>query len=330
MLRNEPIRQSDALSRAVGISMAGSPVDVVAVVLNWRTSELAERCVESLLASRYDGSRAILVVDNNSGDDSADRLRSRFGDTIEVVESPENRGYAGGMNIGLVRAAELGAVYALLLNADIELEPNTLEELCRAAEVHSDGVLFGPRIFDVGRSEDRWFIGGRWDWGQGTIRIVRERVQEGLSSEPRRLEFVNGAAMFVRMSALEHIGMFDERFGLYFEESDLCSRAAAMGYTLWHVPRAHVWHVCGASMSKSSGCAKMDLGQYYRTRNRLLWGRKNLSGLHLAIFWLNILFRWPVKFILLVASGRVSKARGLVKGVSDFVRGRYGMIAVDL
>lgn len=296
------------------------------IVLNWRTPELAERCVGSVLASQFDGSLVPIVVDNNSRDGSVDRLRSCFGNQVELIESEENCGYAGGMNIGLARAAELNARYALLLNADVELELDSIYELYRVAEGNPGGGLFGPRIFDVGKPSDRWLVGGRWDWWQGTIRILRERAVDGLSNEPRRIEFVNGAAMFARMSVFERVGAFDERFGLYFEESDLCSRAKNVRYTLWHVPRASVWHVCSASISKALEGTRFDIGQYYRTRNRLLWGRKNLTGLRAAAFWLNIVLRWPLKVSAFLLSGRVSKARGLIEGVYDFFRGHYGMI----
>jgi len=271
----------------------------------------------------------VLVVDNNSRDGSPAALRSRFRDRIEVIESEQNRGYAGGMNGGLKRARELAAEYSLLLNSDTRVHETAIEQLYRAAETLPDGALFGARIHDVGKPTHRWFVGGRWDWGQGTIRAAWEHAADSLSHEPRQMEFLSGAAMLVRMSALERIGMFDERFGLYFEDGDLCCRAARSGFTLWHIPHAAVWHVVGASMTKANEAVQIDIGQYYRTRNRLLWGSKNLTGLRAAAFWLHIAIRWPFKLLCLLLPGRRSRAKGLIRGVWDFVRGYYGMIAAD-
>ncbi|MDH7480790.1 MAG: glycosyltransferase family 2 protein [Armatimonadota bacterium] len=298
---------------------------VAAIVLNWRTPELTSQCVESLLTSDFDGVLSIIVVDNNSEDGSVDLLKERFGNRIAVIENKENLGYAGGMNVGISRAMEIGAKYVFLLNSDIKLDSCALAELYRAAEEHPDGVFFGPRIFDIGKPDDQWFIGGRWDWLQGTIRIVRGYANKKLPLDPWKIEFVNGAAMFARMSCIQNIGMFDERFGLYFEESDLCSRAAKAGYTLWHVPTASVYHQCGASMSKAIDKTSRDIGQYYRTRNRLLWGKKNLVGLRSVVFWANVAVRFPLKYLSLLLSGQTSKRRGFEEGFRDFVMGRFGM-----
>lgn len=297
--------------------------DVVAVVLNWRTPDLAEACVRSLLNAKFSGILNITVIDNNSHDGSADRLRSTFGDAVEVIESDRNNGYAGGMNIGLGCAIELSSKYALLLNADIEVNETTIENLYNAAE-ELEGAFYGPRIYDLGKTTDRWFIGGRWDWWQGTIRIVRDTI-DSPAREPRNLEFVNGAAMFIRLSAIKHIGMFDASFGLYFEESDLCSRASRAGYKLWHVPTASVLHIGGVSTSKAQKSRGIDAGQYYRTRNRLLWGKKNLTGLRAMVFWLNVILRLPIKLLSLVLSRRFASATGMVLGIRDFFLGRYGM-----
>jgi len=301
--------------------------DIAAIVLNWRTADLAVRCIESILGSHFSGSLVVIFVDNNSGDGSFEHVRAVF-DGIETIQSGENRGYAGGMNIGLSRAIELRAKYAFLVNADVEVEPSALWELYDAAEERPGGAIFGPRIFDIGGPGDTWMVGGRWDWLQGTVRIVREHASDALSAEPREIEFVNGSAMLVRMSAIEKVGMFDERFGLYFEETDLCSRMKKAGYTLWHVPRATVHHVCGASISKTSGKVGLDLGQYYRARNRLLWGRNNLTGLRAMAFWWNILWRWPCKLAILMLRARLSESAGLIYGVADFIRGRYGILHV--
>lgn len=303
--------------------------DVAVIILNWRTAVLTQSCVRSVLDSPFSSGRMkLIVVDNESDHRTAAALRSKFGDKVEVIKSQQNRGYAGGMNIGLKRAAELAAKYSLLLNSDTRVHETAIEQLYRAAQDLPDGALFGTRIYDVGEPTCRWFVGGRWDWGQGTIRAAWEHAADSLSDEPRQMEFLSGAAMFVRMSALEQIGMFDERFGLYFEDSDLCSRAFRSGFTLWHIPRAAVWHVGGASISTASELARIDIGQYYRTRNRLLWGRKNLTGLRAVVFWLHIILRWPPKLLLLRFLARKSQALGLTRGVSDFLRGRYGMVAV--
>lgn len=302
--------------------------DVVAVVLNWRTAQLTEQCVRSLQESQFDGTLTIIVIDNDSRDGSAERLENSL-KGINLIRTDENRGYAGGMNVGLRSALQIQSKYAVLLNADITLEKDALQQLYIFAEKYPAGAIFGPRIFDFGGPRDEWLIGGRWDWFQGTVRIVRGRASRKSPLEPQPVEFINGSAMFVRMQAIERVGMFDERFGLYFEETDLCSRMQRAGYTLWYVPQAVAYHVCGASIAKAKGSTPMDLGQYYRTRNRMLWGRKNLTGLKAVVFWWNIAWRLPCKLIILLATGQIPRARGLARGVLDFARKRFGLVHID-
>jgi len=298
---------------------------VIAVVLNWRTCNLAIRCIESILHSGTNLDISILFVDNASGDESVETVRRHFGEAVTIIEATDNRGYAAGMNIGLKYAVDKGAQYALLLNADITLSEKAIDTMVMAAEAIPDGALFGPRIYDEGKPTDKWFIGGRWDWGQGTIRVVRESESDCLTDTPREIEFVNGAAMLVRLSVLGHVGLLDEDYGLYFEESDLCSRMRKAGYTLWHVPRSNVEHAVGASSSHADRDAGIDVRQYYLTRNRLLWGSRNLSGLKSVVFWLNAVVRLPIKCFTAWIVGRRGKARAVAFGIRDFYCGRLGM-----
>jgi GT2 family glycosyltransferase len=300
-------------------------VDIAVIILNWRTADLAAKCTETVLNSAVPNLRiATIVVDNASGDGSVELLRSKFHDSVEVIENATNNGYAGGMNTGLKRASELGARYAFLLNTDITVAPDTIASLYNAAEKLPNGAIFGPRLYDVGKPANRWFIAGRWDWGQGTITRVYGSSSDNLSNEPVSIQFVNGAAMFIRMKSLEDIGLFDERFGLYFEESDLCSRAARKGHMLYHVLQASVQHGVGASVSKAK-TGTFNIGMYYRTRNRLLWGKKNLTGLYAASFWFHVAVRFPIKSVTTLLQRRTGETSAINAGIHDFALGRFGM-----
>lgn len=303
---------------------------IAVVVLNWRTPDLAEQCVRSVLGLGGEGGEVkCIVVDNASGDGSAGRLQSSLGGIAEIIETASNSGYAGGMNVGMRRAIELGAEYALLLNTDIEVKEGTLRAFRSAAEEHPDGAFFGPRLWDVHRTKERWSVGGYWDWGQGTVRTAYEYPGEIASKAPRQVEFVNGAAMFIRLPALKTTGMMDEQFGLYFEETDLCSRATRAGYTLWHVPEATVFHIGGKSMSKHKTLSRVHMAKYYKTRNRLLWGWKDLRGIRGIVFWLNAAGRFIPESLILLCKGRVPESRAVALGIIDFVRGRLGVINAD-
>ena len=115
------------------------------IILNWRTADLAENCIVSVLASKVpQWALSVIVIDNRSDDGSAESLQSKFADHITLIECAVNNGYAGGMNVGLTKAKEIGAEYALLLNADITLTESTIEEFVSAAQSRDDGAFFGP------------------------------------------------------------------------------------------------------------------------------------------------------------------------------------------
>jgi GT2 family glycosyltransferase len=117
---------------------------------------------------------------------------------------------------------------------------------------------------------------------------------------------------------------FDTRYGLYFEESDLCSRLARKGYGLYHVPLARVKHLCGASMK---GLPKsFDAPAYYRTRNKLLWGTSNLSGIKLAVFWWHVCWRYPFKLVITLMKGKKGEFKAMAKAFADFSFARFGML----
>jgi GT2 family glycosyltransferase len=108
------------------------------------------------------------------------------------------------------------------------------------------------------------------DWNNVmTVHRGVDEVDAGQFDRPGETEVVAGTAMFVRQAVFAKIGLFDEKYFLYFEESDFCRRARAAGFTLWYEPKAVLWH----RNARSSGVGS-DLHDYYTTRNRLLFGMR--------------------------------------------------------
>jgi N-acetylglucosaminyl-diphospho-decaprenol L-rhamnosyltransferase len=238
------------------LTTAASPT-WAAVVVNFEAGPLLAGCVRSILADTSGGVPELVVVDNGSGDDSIARLRSEMPD-VRVVHSPGNVGYARGVNLGT--AATRAAVVAVL-NADTELTPGT------AAAMHTQfdddpriGAL-GPRIRDADGSDypsARSMPSIIDAVGHGALGLFLPRNRftrryRQLDADPersRRVDWLSGAAIWLRRTALDDVGGWDETYFMYMEDVDLCARLRAAGWDVVYEPAGNVRHVQGVSTSR--------------------------------------------------------------------------------
>jgi GT2 family glycosyltransferase len=302
------------------ISMEGFP-QVVIVVLNWNGLPDTLECLESLHRLDYPNCK-VVVVDNGSTDGSVPVIRERF-PTVTILEIGENLGYTGGNNVGLRYAPVQGADYALLLNNDTKVAPDFLHRLVDAAEADPLIGMAGPTIYYHAQPDVIWSAGGAIDWRRGSTWMVGldERDEEQFGTEPRRVDFVTGCAMLVRRTAMEQVGLLDERFFAYYEEAEWCVRIARAGYRIIHVPQAKIWHKISPGEQANS-----PLIHYYMTRNRLLFLKITGAGLNawlhtLITEYLRTLISWTLR-----PRWRCKQAqrRVMLQAIGDAWRGRWG------
>jgi len=294
---------------------------VCIIVLNWNGRVDTLACLASLSQLDYPA-RTIVVVDNGSSDDSVTAIRTAY-PQVTLIETGENLGYAGGNNVGLRYAMAQGADYALLLNNDTVVDPTFLRILMDAAEADPTVGIAGPTIYYHERPDVIWSAGGAIDWQRGSTWMVGldERDEGQFGTEPRTVDFITGCAILVRRTVMEQVGLLDERFFAYYEETEWCVRAARAGYKILHVPLARMWH-------KISPSARADspLVHYYMTRNRLLFLKATGAGLgawlHTLIAeYLRTLISWSVR-----PKWRCKQAqrRAMLQAIGDTWRGRWG------
>ena len=220
-------------------------VNPCAVVVGWRAGARAGLVIDGIRASQR-GS-AVVFVDNEAGTGAP---------LPGVVALEENRGFAGGANVGLAHAfADRAITHALLMNDDIELAAGALAVL---AETCGENACASPVIEAPGADA---FSGGLLD-------------RRGFGRhEPGALDFLTGAALCLPRSAWERVGGLDERLFLYYEDVEWCLRARAAGFALRVEPRATARHAAGSSTGGGQG----ETWAYYSTRNRL-WLLQRLRG----------------------------------------------------
>lgn len=243
--------------------MSASPAPtVLTVVLNYRTPDLTVRAVEAALVAMDGIDGAITVVDNDSQDGSFDQLdaevRVRGWDRVRVLQSGHNGGYGAGNNFGIRQGLPDGSApdYVYILNSDAFPEPDAIRVLLDYLQAHPQVGFAGSRLhgedgvyhqtafrFPTAFSE---FESGA---GTGPISRLLKRYIVALP-EPREVlavDWMAGASLMVRKRVLDEVGLFDEAFFLYFEETDLSLRAWRAGWTSVYIPESRVMHIGSVS-----------------------------------------------------------------------------------
>lgn len=290
---------------------------VFVIILNWNQSELTAECLESVSKVRVLSYELnIVVVDNASS-----KPFKTHNKKCKVIRNIENFGFAGGNNVGIKYALENGADYIMILNNDTIVHPDLLHNLINSADSHGQVGAISPMIYfakgyefhkdrykekDLGRVI--WYAGGKLDWENvyGSTRSVDE-VDSGKFKKTEETDFATGTCMFMPASAIKKAGMFDEKYFMYYEDTDLSIRFKKFGFRVLFEPSALVWH----KVAQSSGIGS-NLNDYYTTRNRMLFGMKYAS-----LRTKFALFRESIKLLLI---GRKWQRIG----VKDYYLGNFG------
>jgi hypothetical protein len=282
---------------------------VTIVILNWNGLADTTECLRSLEAIYYTNCR-VIVVDNGSDGSEAQALREAFGSGIEVIENETNLGFAGGANVGIRRALDGGAEYVLLLNNDTTVDPAFLSELVTAAQPLPDLAAACPKTLFYDRRDEIYSTGGRYSLWRGTARQVgRGQADRRQFDEIAERGYADGVCMLIPRPALERVGLLDEDYFMYWEETDWCARARQAGLRCHYIPSAKIWHKAARSQERSNEF------QYLYRRNALLFVRKRGNRAHLATALFMHLFVYGPWYFLrhpARASRALAEARALL------------------
>lgn len=221
---------------------------VSVIVVNWNGLAYLPECLDSLAAQTYP-SLEVVVVENGSTDGSVEYLRSRRPGRFLLVESPSNLGFAGGNNLG-IRASK--GAYLALLNNDAVADPRWVEALVTAAEADPAVGMCATRIYAWRRPDlldGAGLVVSADGIGRGRGRL--ESDGERYESEADVL-LPSACAALYRRSMLDEIGLFDEDFFAYCEDTDLGLRARIAGWRCRYVPGAIAKHRYSGSMGPHS------------------------------------------------------------------------------
>ena len=259
---------------------------LVVIILNWNGADDTIACIDSLRQQKTVPS--IIVVDNDSSDDSLARLQQykkrHSKSDLRLIKNTQNSGFAGGINVGLLHALGEGFEYIGILNPDATAAKMWSTELIKELDKNPEyGLVTGLLLSRDGKTIDS--TGDFYSmWGLAFPRgRGQPRSQASKKAEP--VFGATGGSVVFRASVFEKIGLFDERFFMYYEDVDISFRAQLAGFRVRYTPRAIAYHKQGASSQKVPG-----LTVYNTFKNLPLLAYKNLpTGLLWSVlprFWL--------------------------------------------
>lgn len=303
---------------------------VYILVLHWRGIENTRHCLTSVEKLGYQNFR-LLLVDNGSEAFDGESLKLEF-PAIELLRLESNRGFSGGCNAGISYSLEHNADYIWVLNNDTFVRADSLSLLVDAAVGDSKAAALSAAVLDLvpensakkssENESDR--SGESIIPGKGIIDFVRAKslLKRAPSNEPTECEWLAASNLLLRAEAIRGDKYFDDRYFLYFEDTELCYRLKLKGWKCLLVPKARIEHSGGASTKDGLEHWR----SYYYTRNRMLFF-STYAPFPLGILSMLMIQAHLMRHrISLPKKGEQGKAqlKAEIAGARDFKLGKFG------
>jgi N-acetylglucosaminyl-diphospho-decaprenol L-rhamnosyltransferase len=261
--------------------------EILTVIVNYKTPDYVEQCLQALKAERDTGlSLTAIVVDGNSGDGSAQQIADYISqhaleDWIELLPLDFNGGFGWANNQGILhhqsKAASSFPSYVYLLNPDAQVMPGAVATLKGLLDQQPKAGAVGSLLFNSDGSQSgsafrfpsagREFVNSSQTFALGRLFGIKPTMIE--ANAPQKVDWVTGASVMLRSAALQESGLFDDGFFLYFEEVELMHRMQRHGWTIWHHPGSQVVHIGGAATGVDvKGIVALKPDYWFRARAR--------------------------------------------------------------
>ncbi len=293
---------------------------VLVVIVNYRTPGLTIDCLKSLASeiARVPGGAHCVVADNKSPDDSVEQIGRAvrelgIGNWCEFLPLEKNGGFAYGNNEAIKHFAEQKPDFVWLLNPDTIVLPNALTELLAFMESHPTVGVGGGRAENrdgsVRRSSFRFHtplgdLENALQVGVVSKALSTYVVAPAIPDKAQKVGWVSGASMMIRREVFEKIGLLDDGYFMYFEETDFCLRCARAGLECWYVPQSRIIHLVGQSsgVTGAKRGAKRRPKYWFDSRRRYFRGNYGWLSTHAAnLLWLSA---YPIGRLWLLLRGK--------------------------
>ncbi len=230
------------------------------ILLNYRQCGLVKQCLRGIAQAALPFPYEVIVVDNDSRDGCASLIRSQF-PNVTVLAAPPNLGFSAGNNLGIRHAR---GEFILILNYDVAVVAGAIPRLVEFLRAHPRVGVVGPRlVYPDGQIQyscrrfPRVFTPFYRRTPLGRLPLARQELSRYLMLDfdhrtDQPVDWLFGACLLLRRTALDAVGLFDERFFLYFEDLDLCRRFLAAGWQVWYLASVELVHYHAQSSAEGS------------------------------------------------------------------------------
>jgi GT2 family glycosyltransferase len=256
------------------------------ILVNWNTKGHILEALRSIVDTVHDYRHEIFVVDNGSTDGSPEAIRKTF-PRARLIRNEENLGFARAVNQALTQAR---GSYCMLVNSDARLTEGAIKTLTTFMEENPDVGIAGGQLMNEDGSRQNSIAPfpslATELLNKRLLRILFPRQYPGKERDypaPLDVDSLVGACIIVRCQAIDEVGMLDEGYFFFMEETDWCLRLKKQGWRISFVPQARILHLQGASASLAKAEARIE---YYRSRYRFFtkWhGRRRTAFLKIGL-----------------------------------------------
>jgi GT2 family glycosyltransferase len=276
-------------------------VDLSIIIVNWNSKEYLLPCLKSIFKGGQGTGWEVIVVDNGTRDGSREEVKKVF-PLVYLIENERNLGFAKAANQGLQKAS---GRYVLLLNPDTQVKSGAIERLVSFMDAHSDVGVAGAQLLNADGTKQNSIANfpslGTELLNKSLLRWLFPKKFPGKERnypEPIEVDSVIGACMMVRRDTLDQVGLLDEDYFLFLEETDWCYRMKKEGWRIYHVPQAEIYHFQGKSAETVKKRARVE---FYRSRYHFF--KKNRGNLQWFFLLIGLMIRLGFQ---LLAMGVVS------------------------
>jgi hypothetical protein len=268
-------------------------MDISIIIVTWNTKDLLQKCLDSIYKTIHDITFEIIVIDNASEDDTVVMLRGNF-PHITLLKNSQNLGFGAANNQGL---QIMRGRYALLLNSDTVLTIHAVEELFAFMETHPESAMACGQLLNSDGSKQNSIA----SFPSLLTLMTNMPLLEYLFpkrypskrynyEKPIEVDSGIGACLLVRKKAIDEVGMFDERYFFFFEETDWAYQMKKAGWKIFHIPTAFIYHFQGQSIGRNVRSRI----EFYRSRYLFFrkWHRHAYYLLISSVIFSRLLVNW--------------------------------------
>ena len=278
------------------------------IILNWNGMKDTEACFRSIQQYCMGEDFLVVLVDNNSAESIDPLVDAKWEIPLLIIKNADNKGFAGGNNIGIETSLAYKPDYILLLNNDTVIIDNLLRKMVAVMDVNVTIGVSGAINYYFSKPSEIWYAGIRVSKLTGRASSVNAETSDQLID----VDYVPGSSLMFRTSLIPDIGLLDEKFFAYCEEFDLCLRVKKAGHRVIYIPKTKILHKVGSSTSTPAK-------EYLRLRNKLyLFHKHRKDYSYYNIFAIEILKSFIKAGLKMIGTGKTVYYTALYYAIKDY------------